>query len=271
MLIRIIIPAFLCFNLFFFISCSDTSTSNSGTGIILSDTGDFKYPLKPGSSWSFQRTIEADDIRPDSILHYFSNYPLITNGSASVLYDTVINGINTTCLLETYISRQYTSVSRQYVINTDSAYILYASRNNSYFITYLKPVFKTKYGLNADNTHPEEEIRIFDPPYEILKYPVVTGKEWIAYKYTGLIREVQKKYLGWKSLQIQTNQVQCMETRCIISISPETPFYNYYSKFGLLKRYVFLDDILVTNEIHPEGMGYADITDTYLVTSFNIP
>lgn len=255
-----------------FLSCKSDTITNSGTGNITSnDTSSFTYPLKPGSMWSFKRTIEADDIRPDSILHYFSSYPLITYGTASVLYDTVINGISTTCLLETYISEQYTAVSRQYMINTDTAFIQYASRGPSYFISYLKPVLNKSYSLNTDNIFPDEEIRIYNPPYEVLEYPVVTGKEWTAYKNYGLIDSIQKKYLGWKTLQVQANFVKCMETRCIINFVPQYPFYAYYSKSGLLKQYVFFDDVLVANEIYPEGMGYADITDTYLVTSFNIP
>lgn len=255
--------------IFIFTGCSDDSVTSTG-GVYTSDTGSFTYPLKSGSTWSFKRTIKAEDIRPDSIRHYFSNYPLMTYGTAAVLYDTVINGINTACILETYNSGQYSSVSRQYMINTDTACIEYAARGYSNFNSFLKPIGNKIYLLNTDNIIPDEEIRINNPPCEILKYPVLTGKEWTTYKNLGLIRTIEKKYMGWQTLQIQANYIKCIETRCIFDLMAQAPYYAYYSKFGLLKQYVFYDNFLITTEIYPEGIGYADFTDTYLVTSFNI-
>ena len=255
-----------------FASCNpDTVTNNGSNGVITSDTSGFTYPLKPGSNWSFKRTIEASNIRPDSIRHYFTNYPVITYGNASVVYDTVINGINTACVLESYTFDQYHSVSSHYLINTDTACIEYASRGLSYFISNLKPVVNPHYQIFNEYDNTDEEIRINDPPFEILKYPVTTGKEWTAYKNAGLIRTIQKKYKGWQTLQLQGNFIKCMETRCIFDQMTRYPYYAYYSKYGVLKQYVFYDDFLVTTEIYPEGIGYADYTDTFLVTSFNIP
>jgi hypothetical protein len=249
---------------------SDTVTNSSG--ITSLDTSSFKYPLKQGSTWSFTRTISASDIHPDSILHYFSNYPLKSSGTITALYDTSINGTSTTCLLETYTTTEYTNVSRHYMINTDTAYIEYAARGLGYFVSFLKPEFHN-YGYSQidNNSWPNEEIRINNPPYEILKYPVVTGNEWTAYKNYGLIRVISKKYEGWQTLQIQGQFINCMKTRCILDIIPESPYFAYYSRFGILKQYAFLDNCIFATEWNPEGIGTVDITDTYTIISFNIP
>jgi len=80
------------------INCSDDIVSP-----IPVDSSDFRYPFKDGSSWNYTITNHASDIRPDSILHYFSNYPqIIINGTATILYDTVITSVVTKCFLDEF-------------------------------------------------------------------------------------------------------------------------------------------------------------------------
>jgi hypothetical protein len=247
------------------LGCKSDTVTNS-TGINTLDTSGFTYPFNIGNSWFYTRKISADDIHPDSILHYFSRYPVISNGSLTILYDTVIENIGTRCFLEVMRVEQRTFQSRTYLIYHDTALLMYAQRGAGFFGNPPFNVSVTgKYNLNDS---PDETIYIYDPPIALLKYPVITGKSWVnpAENFT-----VTKKYEGYETITIGAGLFKCMKTSATYSIFPESPFYDYYCKFGMLKRYVFYDDALITNQWYPEGIGTADLTDDYIVNSFNIP
>jgi len=243
------------------LSCkSDTVTNTSG--INPPDTSGFIYPFAIGNSWSYTTKEYASDIHPDSILHYFSNYPITWTGTVTILYDTLINNIQTRCFLEVLTVTQSIRQSRAYMINNDTALLMYAHRSMATLIIPDEKSGKIKY--NLDYGPGDDTLLIYNPPYVMLKYPVVTGRTWNSYGSTV------KKYEGYELVTVGAGSFKCMKTKTIFSSLPESPFYDYYCKYGLLKRTVTYNDMLITNEWFPEGIGTADLTFTTTANSFNV-
>ena len=241
------------------ISCESDTVTNSN-GITSLDTSTFIYLFNIGNSWSYTYEIHASDIHPDSIIHYFSEYPLTLSVTLEILYDTIINSIQTRCFLQTIIDGQRTLRSRNYMINIDTAFSMYAHRGKGAFFPRDIP---GKLTYNPDYIT-DEEIYIYNPPYTILKYPVVTGRTW------NINSSIVKKYEGHELIINSAGTFNCMKTSTVYSIMPESPYLDYFCKYGLLKRSVTFNDILITNEWFPEGMGTADLTHILTVNSFNI-
>lgn len=246
-----------------FISCSDEKNNNVLTPAPV-DSSDFRYPFTDGSMWNYTITATASDIQPDSILHYFSNYPLVISGTVTILYDTLINSVLTKCFLDefTYI---FSYSNRYYYINNDTALILYAARQG--MGTGLLPLKKIRthlsntdfYNLNSLNNN---ELTIYGDTSSTLKYPMTTGTEWIN-------GNVTKKYLGFENLTGPNGIISCMKEQDTYSFFSGT-FYNYYSKNGLMKTYTFINDIAHTTVTSPDGDGTFDSTLETVITSYNI-
>ncbi len=238
------------------------SDSVTGTGINSIDTGSFQFPLNTGNSWSYTYITSVSDIQPDSIRHYLSEYPLIRTGTVTILYDTLINSVQTKCLIETLNESQGTHQSRSYMINTDSALLLYAQRNIGSFI--YPPSVILSVNITKRDFIFNDSLHIYQPPIEILKYPVITGRTW------GTLETVLKKYEGYELIIVGAGTFNCMKKSTVAAALPEYPYYDYYCKYGLIKKFVTFNNMLVTTEWFPEGVGTADFTHTFTVNSVNI-
>jgi len=267
--------AIICFGLLIFssallISCSEDNNNNVITPVPV-DSSDFRFPFTDGCTWNYLISTTASDIQPDSILHYFNNYPLVV-GTASILYDTVINSVVTKCFLDEFTNGELSYSNRYYYVNSDTAMILYAQRQG--LGTGLFPLKKTRneFTLNTDNLNylnsteldvPEDSLRI------TLKYPMVTGTEWSYMILSGY--SVTKKYLGFENVTIPSGTVSCMKESINYSNVANGTYYNYFSKYGLLMSSTFYNDIMLTTISNPDGIGTFDINQETVITSYNIP
>lgn len=245
------------------INCSDDN-NNMITPVPV-DSSDFRYPLTDGSTWNYTITTSVSDIRPDSMQQYFNNiYPLTMSGTVSILYDTTINSVVTKCFLDEFSSNGTSHANRYYYINNDTALILY-SRRQPHPAAGMLPL-RMAANIFSERDHNTNESEIFaDSQYSTLKYPIVTGTEW-SHTISGIT--TQKKYLGFENITVPSGMISCMKESVNYSYSPTGIFYNYYSKYGLLKSYSFLDDI---NLASPGGDATVDLTGETVITSYNIP
>ncbi|MEO8665805.1 MAG: hypothetical protein ABI462_09935 [Ignavibacteria bacterium] len=238
------------------------------------DSSDFRYPFKDGSTWNYTITTSASDIHPDSILHYFSNYPLVTNGTATILYDTMINSVVTKCFLDEFNNGTISYSNRYYYINNDTSLILYASRQQGP-PTGMLPLRKIKLFPDVQNDNLpvvyDNKLEVQeDSLYSTLKYPMRTGTEW-SYYFPSLNYSYTRKYLGFETIIISSGTFSCMKELTTISLLPNTSYFNYYSGTGLMKTRWFTDDNVHTTVFSPDGDGTYDITTEMKVTSYNIP
>ncbi len=259
-----------------FFKCSNDTITGGGSNTPL-DTSSFTYPFSIGSSWNFEKTITADNIRPDSIRHYFSNYPVHGTGTIRIQNDTVINGVTTRCFYENSSDSSTISQSWKYFLQTGNALIGYAYRiqngvsympdnflvQNSGNVT--RPVYNIHRNFNL-SSNVSDTLIIRYPADTCLIYPIVKAAEWL-YLYNGSM-SIYKNYLNFENISVNGNYITAIKTQRIYS-DTNIIFYDYYSKFGDLKEELTFKNIEVTNEFG-QILGYADIGENYNVTSYNI-
>lgn len=249
------------------INCSDDTVSP------VVDDSDFRYPFTDGSSWDYKRTITVSDIRPDSILSYFSDYPIEITGTVTILYDTVINSVLTKCFLDEFTYLGMPRSNRFYYINNDTAFILYTTRSHPASGLFPLSIFKnTNILLSEVSRISTENSNDFsnagDSLPSTLKYPVATGTEW---SFTNEYATVTRKYLGFEIVPTSgSGNISCMKMKTTNSVFPDDPIYNYYSKFGLMKRTSSINDVTFSTASSPEGIGTIDINDDSEILSFGI-
>ena len=277
---------FLLYLLFsiIFISCnSDSPTTSNNTPV---DSSAFTYPFTNGSSWNYTHNITVSNIRPDSIRHYFTQYPVNGAGTVSIKYDTTINSVITKCFLESYTENGSTKNNRVYFMNNDSALIEYAYRLNAG--TEFLPVKKNESRINftlggktfrslgeqsiffnfgvGDDTQADTLI-LNIPPRISLKYPVKTGTEWIvAFVFNN--DTLSKKYMGFVNVAVGNNLISCTKVQRYFSYLNEATSIDYVSKYGVVKKEFTMLNESVGNEF---GLiGYIDWSETYRLSSYNI-
>lgn len=272
---------------FFIFSCSNDNITNNGQGLV--DTSTFIYPFEDGNSWNYSRTFSAENIRPDSIRHYFSQYPFLANGSVTILYDTIINGITTKCFYERYTEFQSndsnTWHNRQYLINTDSSLLCYAYwpiwggsgiplkiqsvvnfEKYGHIFTDFREIFHfADYGLTGSRA--DDTLSIPNPPIVVMKYPIITGEQWIFRYYSG-IPSMYRKYLYFENIVLQGDIISSIRTQKTWVNFDDLIMFDHISARGLLKKDMLVKDMLVTTIQNPEGVGYVDMRDVYLINSF---
>lgn len=238
------------------------------------DTSDFRYPFTDGSTWEFTNTQSVSDIRPDSIRHYFTDYPIIAAGTITILYDTMINSVLTKCFLEEYRLQNLSANNRYYYINNDTALILYYSRMS----THLSSGFLPNSSVNLNNLNTDFNragvIQNFssltDTIQTVLKYPVIQGNEWNIYS-EGFKQDINKKYIGFENINTLAGIISCVNLKTTYpSYINIGPVFQYYSKSGLMKKYWLIEDIAHTSITNPNGDGTYDRLDETVVTSFHI-
>jgi len=248
------------------INCSDDIVSR-----VPVDSSDFRYPFKDGSTWTYKKTFSVSDIRPDSILHYFTDYPLVTTGTVIILYDTVINSITTKCFLDHFTLQGVARTNRFYYINNDTSLILFASRYSPASGLFpLNTIRNNIFQIESSNPKTEDVISSYsiDTLFSTLKYPIITGQEW---SYFNGFNTISRKYMGFENISVPAGTISCMKERTTYSSIPDDEIYNYYSKFGLMKRTQFINDISFSTIVNPAGIGIIDVNDDSEILSYNIP
>lgn len=250
------------------ISCSDDEIVTPVSVPV--DSSDFRYPFTDGSTWNYTITASVSDVRPDSMKSYFNNvYPLVLNGTVTILYDTLINSVLTKCFTDEFSNNGQTIINRYYYINNDTALILFAQRQPHPASGYL-PLRKIKNGIVSSdldklNLVNNAELQVLtDSLTSTLKYPMKTGTTW---SWTFENSTTFKKYLGFENVIVPAGTISCMKTELILPYLPEVRFYSYYSKSGLIKTHVFYNDI---NLVTPGGEATVDLTGETVVNSFHI-
>ena len=120
---------------------------------------------------------------------------------------------------------------------------------------------------NLLNNYNPDSLFINNPPDTCLKYPIIKGIEWL-YRSNEVVT-IHKKYLNFENLYVNGNYISVIKTQRIYSFAFDITSFDYYSRYGEMKKEFWINNIIVTNEFGQE-VGTVDINDTYTVTSYNI-
>ena len=265
------------------LSCSDNST-----GVNNVDKSTFTYPFTNGSSWNYQRTYNIQNIRPDSIKHYFPKTTITASGVISIMYDTLINSVSAKCFSESYVEDGNTILGRAYYINNDSGLLCLAHRGNSVeefpnrFSLNLKVIFNNRIFDNLSvliKYYSGNELPGFDnindtlimenKPVMCLSYPITEGKQW-SYRSSNGISYINKKYIDFESVVLNNTSYSCIKCERTWVGQNNLYCYDYYSKYGQLYKDYLMQNLMLTNEFG-DTLGFFDTRDKVTVTSFTIP
>ncbi|MCC6866458.1 MAG: hypothetical protein IT280_09910 [Ignavibacteria bacterium] len=238
------------------------------------DTSSFQYPFTIGSKWFYTVTLSAENIRPDSIRHYFSSYPLTGSGYSEILYDTIVPiGGPVRVIYDRVIYGTDTIASRYYYTNTEYSMVCYGYRGPT------TPAFPFKKFNNKETPVPglfsvgqqftasPDSFYAFSTIVINLKYPVVKNTEWQMFDFGNYT--ISKKYLSWENYHLDTSVIPCIKTQRINTISSDYIFYDYYSKYGQMKRDNLYKNKRKTNDLGLT-IGFYDYRELINVTSFQI-
>lgn len=236
------------------------------------DTSNFHFPFTDGTSWNYTLTVTAENIRPDSILYYFNSYPLTGYGYSEILYDTIIQlGGTVKVIYDVLVLGNDTAASRYYY-SQDTLYsmVCYGFRGGlSPAFPFRKPGCNNNYGMFSIpffNSAAGDTFNIISPPVIVLKYPVVKNTQWQLFDFGTF--NISKKYVSWENYHLDTAVIPCIKTQRIFSNNSDFIYYDYYSKFGQMKRdYLYRNKPFTVNGI---TKGYYDERNLYSVTSFNL-
>jgi hypothetical protein len=237
------------------------------------DTSDFQYPFTIGSNWNYTLTVSAENVRPDSIQYYFNSYPLTGYGYTEILYDTVVQiGGPVRVIYDRLIFGNDTAASRYYYTQNEYSMVCYGYRGNtSASFPFRKrddrsfPCGLLSTGI--ENMTASDTFMVISPPVIVLKYPVVKNTQWIMFDQGS--SNISKKYISWENYHLDTATIPCIKTQRIWSADSDKILYDYYSKYGQMKK-----NYLLKNKPYPNIQGYTigfyDRREEYKVTSFNI-
>lgn len=237
------------------------------------DTSDFQYPFTIGSYWSYTLTVSAENIRPDSIRYYFNSYPLAGYGYTEILYDTVVQiGGPATVIYDRLILGNDTSASRYYYSQNEYSMVCYGYRSST---TASFPFRKVNgsifpFGMLSAGTESRavsDTFMVINPPVIVLKYPVLKNTEWVMFNFGT--SNISKRYIAWENYHLDTAVIPCIQTQRIWSADNDKILYDYYSKYGQMKRNYLFRNLQFKNQVGIT-IGYYDRREVYNVTSFNI-
>ena len=259
----------------FLYSCGSDDTVTNTPPPEPVDTSDFQYPFTIGSYWNYTLTVSAENIRPDSIRYYFNSYPLTGYGYTAILYDTVVQiggpvrviydrlilGNDTTASRYYYTQNEYSMVCYGYRGNTSASFPFRKRDDRSY------PAGMLSSGIEPMMTASSDTFMVINPPVIVLKYPVVKNTQWIMFDQGS--SNISKKYISWENYHLDTAVIPCINTQRIFSNNSDWLLYDYYSKYGQMRK-----NYLLKNRPYPNIQGYTigfyDRREEYKVTSFNI-
>lgn len=263
-------------------SCKTDDSINNNVNTPV-DTSTFILPLEIGNYWNYPSISTVSDIRPDSILHFFTEYPIYGSGTLSSVQDTLLNGTLTRQFSNNYIENSVTYISKIFYIQNDTSLLQYAYSISS--SSDIFPDLKTKlyYKFNGKLYNSPREL-LFNTEYEMnmtlndtliyenpapaaLLYPIVKGREWLYRNFYS--NTINKKYLNFENLTVGSIIASCIKTNLFWGPVNFAEVYDYYSKYGKLRHYLYANDVIVTDEFGHE-LGKIDLKDISNVTSFYV-
>jgi hypothetical protein len=135
-------------------------------------------------------------------------------------------------------------------------------------VSFISSSHSIDYERNAYFLNSNNDSLYVTPNNIVLRYPIQTGREWLFWGSNNSY--IRRKYTGFEIVIVPAGTFSCMNVEKNNSAIPFVSYHDYYSKYGIIKRTSFADDVLVTTPEYPEGIGTVDITGNTVVTSYTL-
>ncbi|HMS33134.1 MAG TPA: hypothetical protein PKC91_03525 [Ignavibacteria bacterium] len=279
----------LIFSSTFLFSCSeDTINNNITTPVDTAGAKNFKYPFKQNSFWYYTTRNFVTNLRPDSLSVYFSADTIDGLGGATFTKDTVINLDTLKLLRNSHSSEGHSHTTLEFYKQSDTGLIRiavysdglnfgpYRSSVNLNF-TFHGQTFgslnELTSNLKYDKPSGDTTLYYDDPPIKVLKYPLTENTEWGIINYGTT--KITKKYTDFENISVPAGNFYCIKVQRNVyynSAIPDTNYfyYDYFSKYGMIKRDFLLKDILVSNN-NGDPIGYIDVKEEDFINFYILP
>jgi len=276
----------LFFTIILITSCGKDPTGPGGNA-------GFIYPLKVGNQWEYDRSYSIFNFRPDTSINYqFIDTTITSSVIVKIIRkEPTPDSINIFVLQETLNENDRPLVSNSYYANLDSGLYFYAYSGPGYVIPKASPgnkiLFKGRYFNNVreitsflTNAIPKN-YRLMDslihesPPLQSLKYPVKIGSQW-TYRYPVETWHIDKKILSIERVKVPAGSFICFKIQWLYDMNNDSVwdddiiFYDYICAKGLIKRSIFVKDLIYTGVMSPEPLGLIDAQDESILTKLTL-
>jgi len=284
----------ILFILLFIYSCKKS------TNPITPDLGTFIYPLEVGNRWEYDRQVSTFNYRSKDSLNY-PRYDDSLNYHSEIVVEimrekTILDTIKTfviqtgetdTLLREFWGEHYYKNQSDGLFLY---AYNAYGGGSNGLpkFSNSEKIIFNgIAFNSFADITRTLDLMlpKIFtlnsdsliynDPPIKNLEYPIKTSNEWII-RESNKPFAINKRVLRKESISLPSRIFSCYKIEWLYDIDNNNEWdenisvVDFISDEGLIKREMFLKDLVITTAESPDGNGYFDWSEEIILKNTNL-
>ncbi len=280
----------------FLVIASCKEESNPITG----DNDLFVYPLEIGNKWEYNRHFATFNFRSvdsldypryDDSVHYYSKIVI-----EIVRKETIQNNIETFVMrsVETGSAMQSLWSEHYYRNNNDGLYLygyqLYAGggnglpkRSNSNRIIFNGVVFNSVSEItqSLDLVLPKvysvysDSINYENPPLKVISYPLNIDKEW-RFRPPNQPFAISKRVIGKELVEYKAQQIQCYKVEWLYDINGDQEWdenisvTDFIADKGLIKRTIFVKDLIRTTAESPDANGYFDSAEEIILTNTNL-
>ena len=108
-----------------------------------------------------------------------------------------------------------------------------------------------------------------------LEYPIKTSNEWII-RESNKPFAINKRVLGKESISLPSRIFSCYKIEWLYDIDNNNEWdenisvVDFISDEGLIKREMFLKDLVITTAESPDGNGYFDWSEEIILKNTNL-
>ncbi len=256
----------IIFLAFLVIGCSDSSNP------IAPAREDFRYPLQPGTTWHYSRTV----------ISKFNNNKPPDSTAYSVLVkvigpETIYDSLNTIKVKES-VDGPSTLVNYHYYQHSGDALYLVASLGSGLVLPKTAaalPIYHSAHFLHSSfaHTYSSESDSIFRhlPPKAVLHYPLSEAREW-RYSETGKPRRANKRVVGETEVSTPAGTFDVVQIQWRLdfdgdgSFDDNVEYFDYIAEQGLVKRSFVVRNLPLVDD-KGNFIGSYDFIDTSVLTT----
>lgn len=241
----------------------------------------FLYPLKIGNSWKYSRVDSLFNFRQDTTGLALLNARLthkVEVARTETLFDSI----------ETYVCHEVITQetggsweSERYYTNQNDGLYLHAYRGIPWLcpspprqrrIVFKGREFTSIQAIRAfieqwepDVHRMDDSLRLYLPPVKVLQYPLEVGAHWVI-REAGNPWRVEKLVTGQVRVSVPAGDFTCYTVQTLVDFDnngewdEDIEYIDYVGPVGLARRYMFLKNLLWTNELG-EVIGWFDVVD----------
>ncbi len=133
----------------------------------------------------------------------------------------------------------------------------------------LQHLFTEFYGENQESNVSGVSLYYESNPPPVLIFPLTVGRQWT---YRPAPFRIDKKIVGTERISTPAGDFACYKMQWFWDTNTDGKWdslitgYDFLSSTDLIKRSIEVKNVVLSDETNPEGIGYIDIINEYVIT-----